>query len=234
MKNLKYILIFSILLINYTGYALEKQVKESLSIKVDTTKPALSKKVSSPSKTRKHIIKGDSLICGRIYQIWTFKDGTFMGEVIKKDSIRVTFRDNEYEFKKMKYNKIYSATDITVDSESYSKSHHKCMLYLDDGKVLDNIRPRMIIGDSLIYRDTAFRMLSVDIHKIKKVMFYKSYNITGKDVFQLLFLWPLIPYAIYHYSKYDDPEFDLSYMDLKWKKTMFGLFINSKYIRSLY
>jgi hypothetical protein len=35
-------------------------------------------------------------------------------------------------------------------------------------------------------------------------------------------------------QEHKDPYFILSYMDIKWKKTMFGLFMNSKYIRSLY
>ena len=231
MKSIRNLVCASILLINYPAFSQENKPGDTLSNKVRITKPALSKRIEDPSISKKHMIKGDSLKTGRIYYIWCLNGVNFIGEVIKIDSLRVRFRDNENEHKKISLNKIYSAKDITVDSECYGRYRHKCVLYLTNGAVLDNVRPRMITCDSLIYRDTANAMHGVNISCIQKIMFYETLKLGGNNPVMWLMVTPLLPLILYEYAKYDDPEFDLSYMDLKWKKTMIGLFLQTKYVR---
>jgi hypothetical protein len=174
------------------------------------------------------VSKGDPLKAGNIYYFWTVHDGKLVGEILKIDSSSITIKDHLFEVQKIKKGEAIRIRNILTSKVFAHPQHHRADIFLKAGTVYNDAKIVKLKKDTLIIKHSS-KNISIPVEQITTIDFAESPPLlnNSREIAYLIILWPLLPFCLL------DPglntEFDLSYMDVKWKTAIIRCLLCFKY-----
>jgi hypothetical protein len=172
--------------------------------------------------------KGDPLKPGIIYYFSSYQYGNQVGEILKIDANSITIKNHDFEILKLKKRRLTGIYNIMTNSVFLHAKPHNADISLSTGATYINATIKKLKKDSLIVKISS-GVISIPVEQIQSIDFAETppFISNSGDVVYIIMFWPLLPLCLM------DPGlntyFDLSKMDLKWKKAMLCCLFSYRY-----